>query len=262
MGVPTLRTWLSQAPYSLCLSSGFFGFFAHAGVVSVLEEESLIPQRLMGSSAGALVSGLWASGVTSVAMKSFLMDLRKESFWDPGLGLGLLKGQLFDQLLRSFLKCENFEDTPVRVQMTAFNCYRLRGEVFKSGDLASAIRASCTFPGLFHPTWINGTPYIDGGVTDRSGLLSAQSGERILYHHLASRSRLRGFLGLTSAPSRVQTVTLHLNHLPRCSPSRLQLGQVAFEQARQQCLHLLDQPLSAHHTLDHSWQSSTSFDRR
>jgi NTE family protein len=243
MSTPTLRDWLSKVPFSLCLSSGFFGFFAHAGMVSILEEESLIPTRLMGSSAGALVSGLWASGLTTSEMKALLIDLKKESFWDPGIGLGLLKGDLFDELLRSFLKCERFEDTQVPVQMTAFNCFKLRGELFNRGDLASAIRASCTFPGLFQPTWINGIPYIDGGVTDRSGLLGAQGEERILYHHLASRSRLRTMLGLTSAPARAQTVTLILHHLPRCGPTLLHQAQVAFECAREQMLGLLDTPL-------------------
>src|SRR6266568_9273645 len=45
--VPTLRAWLAEAPFTLGLSSGFFGFFAHAGVVSVLEEEVCLP-RLPG----------------------------------------------------------------------------------------------------------------------------------------------------------------------------------------------------------------------
>ena len=62
---PTLRTWLSEAPFSLTLSSGFFGFFAHAGVMTVLEDEGFVPSRVSGSSAGALVGGLWAAGVSA-----------------------------------------------------------------------------------------------------------------------------------------------------------------------------------------------------
>ena len=51
----TLRDWLAGKPFTLVMSSGFFGFFAHAGVVSVLEEQGLRPARIAGSSAGALV---------------------------------------------------------------------------------------------------------------------------------------------------------------------------------------------------------------
>ena len=45
----TLREWLAEGPFTLALSSGFFGFFAHAGVVSVLEAEGLRPARIAGS---------------------------------------------------------------------------------------------------------------------------------------------------------------------------------------------------------------------
>src|SRR5215831_14799966 len=84
----TLREWLAAGPYTLALSSGFFGFFAHAGVMSVLEEEGLLPGRVCGSSAGALVGGLWAAGVAARRICDELLALRREHFWDvrPGLG--------------------------------------------------------------------------------------------------------------------------------------------------------------------------------
>ena len=49
-----LGEWLGERPFSLAMSSGFFGFFAHTGVVEVLDEEGLRPARLYGASAGAL----------------------------------------------------------------------------------------------------------------------------------------------------------------------------------------------------------------
>ena len=55
--VPTLRSWLLEAPFALSLSAGFFGFFAHAGFVAALEDAELAPALLSGSSAGALISG-------------------------------------------------------------------------------------------------------------------------------------------------------------------------------------------------------------
>ena len=243
--VSTLRSWLEQAPFSLALSSGFFGFFAHAGVVSALESEGIKPQRLMGSSAGALVSGLWASGLSSLEIKTELLRLKREDFWDPSFGLGLLKGELFEARLKDLLKCEHFEECVIPVQMSAFDCFRLRGQLFDAGDLISAIRASCTFPGLFQPRWISGKPYIDGGVTDRSGLLGAKKDERIFYHHLASRSWWRSRLGLTSVPKRNHQVSMILKDLPRCGPNHLDHAQLAFESAHQQTLRALDQELTA-----------------
>ena len=52
---PTLADWLALEPFGLTLSSGFFGFFAHAGVVQALAERKLQPASLSGSSAGALI---------------------------------------------------------------------------------------------------------------------------------------------------------------------------------------------------------------
>ena len=63
MSRPTLREALREGPFTLAMSSGFFGFFAHCGVLSVLEDEGLVPSRASGSSAGALVTGAWAAGL-------------------------------------------------------------------------------------------------------------------------------------------------------------------------------------------------------
>ena len=45
----SLRDWLKEGPFALTMSSGFFGFFAHAGMLTVLEDEGFLPSRLSGS---------------------------------------------------------------------------------------------------------------------------------------------------------------------------------------------------------------------
>ena len=54
----THADWLREQPFTLALSAGFFGFFAHAGVLRALEEQELRPARVVGASAGALSGGL------------------------------------------------------------------------------------------------------------------------------------------------------------------------------------------------------------
>src|SRR4051794_34661937 len=108
MTPPTLREWLREGPFSLGMSSGFFGFFAHTGVMTVLEDCDLAPARLAGSSAGALVTGLWASGVSAIRLRDELIALRREHFWDPSPGLGLLRGRLFRERLDSLLVARTF----------------------------------------------------------------------------------------------------------------------------------------------------------
>ncbi len=243
---PTLRDWLSEAPFTLGLSAGFFGFFAHAGLVAALEDEGLKPEQLAGSSAGALVAGLWASGVDSARIAGRFLDLRREEFWDPAPGFGLLKGRRFAALLDEYLDVETFERCRAPLSISVFDVRGLRTVTLRKGRLAPAIQASCTFPGLFHPVWMNGRPYIDGGVADRSGLRGVPAGERVLYHHLSSRSKIRGRLpGLTGCPRREAMVPVIVDGLPRLGPYRLERGADAFEAARSAMRDALDRRVSA-----------------
>jgi NTE family protein len=238
---PTLRSWLIDAPFSLGLSAGFFGFFAHAGLVQALEEEGLWPTRAAGSSAGALVAGLWASGRSAGAIGDILRTLRRADFWDPAPGPGLLRGQRFRALLERHLGARTFAECRFALGVSACDLLRLRTRALDLGPLAPAIHASCAFPLLFQPVWLDGRPHADGGILDRHGLQSLPAGGRLLYHHLGSRSpwRLPGSRAL-QAPTRPATVTLVIDGLPRLSPFQLERGPDALERAHAATHRALD----------------------
>ena len=230
--MPTLRDWLAAAPFTLGLSSGFFGFFAHAGVVSVLEEEGFRPARIVGSSAGALVGALWGAGVPARRLREELLALRREHFWDPRPGLGLLRGGLFRARLESMLPVRTFEESPTRLALSAYDVLGFRTAVLRSGPLAPAIHVSCAAPLLFQPVRIGARLYSDGGVRDRHGLAGLAPGERVLYHHLTSRSpwRRRGSPALR-VPERPELRAIALDALPRLGPFRLERAAEAMERA-------------------------------
>jgi NTE family protein len=230
--VPPLREWLRAAPFTLVMSSGFFGFFAHAGAVGVLEEEGLRPARICGSSAGALVGGLWASGVPAARIRAELLALRREHFWDPGLGPGLLRGALFRARVEAIAAAPTFEACPTPLALSVFDVRARRTAVLREGPLAPAIHASCALPVLFHPVRLGGGLYADGGVLDRPGLAGASDGERVLYHHLTSRSPWRrpGSPALR-VPDRPGLRAVATEGLPRAGPFRLANGPAAMEGA-------------------------------
>ncbi|MFT5431078.1 MAG: NTE family protein [Myxococcota bacterium] len=237
----TLRQWLECEPFALSLSAGFFGFFAHAGMLRALEDEGLTPTRVSGSSAGALVAGLWGSGRHSSDLERMLAMLKRQEFWDPGFGAGLLKGDRFRQKLHSELAVRTFDDCRVPVAISVFDVFGRRGAVVESGDLAAAIHASCTYPGLFQPVKIAGRTYIDGGITDRSGLRGMPKGERVLYHHLSTRSKVRGrSKKLSWFPRRDGMLPLIIADIPAVGPFKLHRGMVAFEVARKAVQGALD----------------------
>jgi NTE family protein len=246
MRSPSLAEHLNGRAFALALSSGFFGFYAHAGVVAALEEAGLVPARLSGSSAGALVAGLWAAGLPAARLTDELLALERADFWDPGPGLGLLRGELFRRRLERLLPAPRFADCRVPLSVSAFDVGARRTVVIEDGDLASAIAASCAFPGLLHPVRRGGRLLSDGGIADRPGLagLRAQpAGEATLVHCLATRSpwRRRGSPVL-AAPSRPDTITLRILGLPRVHPFRLAAGRAALAAARQAARRALAAP--------------------
>ena len=232
MAKTTLGAWLER-PYALAMSSGFFSFFAHTGVLSVLEREAPLPTRVSGSSAGALVTGAFAAGLSSDALAEELVALERSHFWDPGPGPGLLRGRRFQERLEAMLPVRTFEECRIPAAVSVFDVRSRSTHVRSRGELALALRASCTVPLLFHPAWAGARPLLDGGILDRPGLAGMPSGERVLFHHIVSRSpwRSRDSEGL-KVPKREGMVTLKIHGLPRSGPFALAEGRRALELAR------------------------------
>jgi len=236
-----LREWLAHEPFSLALSAGFFGFFAHAGFVSALEEADLAPTFVTGSSAGALVGGLWASGTRAARIEAELRPLTRKDFWDPSPGLGLLRGALFRSRVAAMLGARSFESAQIPAALSAFDVRARKTVVLDRGDLARAICASCAFPILLQPVDVEGRPMLDGGIADRpghAGLRVPAAGARVLFHHLASKSPWRK--REPEIPRRAGMVTVTLTDLPRLGPFRLARGAEAFDRAREATRRALD----------------------
>ena len=180
----------------VCLTSGFFGFYAHTGFVLALERLGIRPVAVTGSSAGAIVAGLWASGRDGPEIRDRLLPLRRAEFWDLAPALdwlrgppGLLRGDAMQRLLERHLACRTFEACRFPVAVNAFDVGARRAIHFRSGELAPAVRASASLPGLFQPTRIDGGWYLDGGFVEKTPLqplLERDDVDVVLVHHLRS----------------------------------------------------------------------------
>ncbi len=237
----TLREWLADRPFTLAMSSGFFSFFAHGGVLTALDEESLLPDAVSGSSAGALTGGLWAAGLDPGEIRGLYLSIRKRDFWDPAPGPGLLRGRLFRRLIRGVVPVQTIECCRKPLAVSTFDVTRLRTRVLCSGDLARALYASCAVPLMFRPLWHLGGLLVDGGLRDRPGLRGVPDGQRVFYHHIMtgnSRSDRRD--GIPHASGRADLVALAIPRLPRPGPNALELGAAAWSAAREATLRALD----------------------
>jgi NTE family protein len=240
--------WLAARPFTLALSAGFFGFFAHTGVLRALEEASLVPRRIVGVSAGALAGGLWASGMSAAELAEELLRLRRVDFWDPGLPLGgLLKGRKFTDKLRALLDprgVSEVEQCRIPFAAVVYDVVARRVRAVERGPLGPAIQASCTVPLMFRPLRHQGRLLIDGGVADRLGLCALQPEERALHHALKSRTGMRWAEPQDMSHKPYRRI-FAVDGLPKVSPFKLEAGPAAYEQAHAAARRWLAAPVAA-----------------
>ena len=179
-------------------------------------------------------------------MRTMLFALRREEFWDPAPGLGLLRGRLFRERLDALLGGATMESAAAPFGASVYDLRARTTRVRRTGSMAAAIHASCALPVLFQPVWLDGVPCSDGGIADRPGVLGVVDEARVLHHHLASRSPWRR-VGSTSMtpPRREGLVSVGIEGVPRVNPFALHRGMTAFAQAERAMRRALDEPLRA-----------------
>ncbi len=202
---------------ALVLSGGGARGAAHVGVLKVLEELHVPVNFVAGTSMGAIVGGLYASGMSPAEMERVLVTTDWDALFDdsvpreqlsfrrkrdqdgtltkltigiekahPSLPSGLVSGQKLNFLLRKLTlpvaTVTDFDKLPIPYRTVATDIATGRKVVFGSGMLPEAIRASMAFPGLFAPVDIAGLRLVDGGVAENLPVEEAlaSGAERIL----------------------------------------------------------------------------------
>ena len=171
----------TQRACALVLSGGGARGFAHLGVLRVLEREGLRPDLVVGSSAGAIVGALWASGMMVAEIEKAFDQLDWSVLFDfdpvrgvlGGIGLGLVRGDRFEQFLRQYLS-KPIESFPTPFAAVATDMENAETVVLNHGDAAKAVRASCAVPALYAPVRARGRLLADGQVTSPLPVPSAR----------------------------------------------------------------------------------------
>ncbi len=162
----------TQRACALVLSGGAARGYAHIGVLRVLEREGLRPDLVVGSSAGAIVGALWASGMTAAEIEraSDQLDWSVLFDFDPvravfgGLGLGLVRGDRLEKFLQQFI-WKPIESFPIPFAAVATDMESAETVALNQGDAAKAVRASCAVPALYQPVRARGRLLADGQIS-------------------------------------------------------------------------------------------------
>jgi NTE family protein len=185
----------------LVLSGGGARGAAHIGVLKVLDDMHIPIDAIAGTSMGAVVGGLYASGLSAREVESIMTSLNwQDAFRDRPpredltfrrkqedenflvkfpLGLrgahiqlpkGLIQGQKLSQTLRRLTlpvaQITNFDDLPTRFRAVATDLETGEAVIMSSGDLTTAMRASLSIPGVFAPVERDGRLLVDGGIAE------------------------------------------------------------------------------------------------
>lgn len=191
----------SRPRIGLVLSGGGARGLAHVGVLKVLERERVPIDVITGTSMGAIIGGLYASGMSADQLEAELLKVdwnavfasrvdrqllsqrRKEEDFEisPVIEIGMRNGELraplgalsgrgLETLLRRYTlpvrEVRDFDALPTPFRAVATDMENGRPVVFSQGDLALALRSSMSVPGVFAPTEVDGRILGDGGLVN------------------------------------------------------------------------------------------------
>jgi len=157
--------------FGLALGSGSARGMAHIGVIQVLEAYHIPIDMIAGTSIGAVVSSVYASGASVEQMKKAALSMKRSktiSLMDPTLPRsGLLSGNRVEEILNEIaLKDKTFDDLKIPFATVATDVKTGAKVILNQGSVIKAVRASISIPGIFTPAKYQDYYLVDGGVVD------------------------------------------------------------------------------------------------
>jgi len=206
LGPPSLDAQVcSPERTALVLSGGGVKGLAHIGMIRVLDSLGVVPDLVVGTSMGAIIGALYASGYSGRELDSLVRaaDLRQVFqtydlhgpqrlrglsplvIWEQGAGGVEVQNAAVSEAAVNFLlnlamvrgnlmARGNFDSLPVPFRAVATNLVTREPAIFAHGDLAQVVRASMAVPVVFEPVEIDGAFFIDGGLSQNVPIAAAR----------------------------------------------------------------------------------------
>jgi NTE family protein len=153
----------------LALGGGAARGFAHIGVIKVLEANGIVPDIVVGTSAGSLVGALYAAGNNGLALNKLALEMDEAEISDWSVpffssATGVLKGEALQNYVNRTVNNVPLEKLKMRFGAVATDLNSGLPILFQRGNTGVAIRASSAVPSIFQPVKIGDHYYVDGGL--------------------------------------------------------------------------------------------------
>jgi len=154
----------------LALGSGGPRGLAHIGIIKILEKNNIPIDYIAGSSAGAIIGGIYAATKNIQQIEKFALDSSRQEllslFFDPSIKYGIISGQKLEKFIKKFIGKINFNQLKIPFAAVATNIETGKRVILDRGNVAKAIRISGSIPVVFQAIKKHRKILVDGGLSD------------------------------------------------------------------------------------------------
>lgn len=153
-----------KAVVALVLGGGGTRGYAHIGAIKALQEHGIKPDMVVGTSVGAMVGAVYASGKSAQELERLAQELEPVSLLDVAPSKqGLIEGVALRDYINHQVNHQPIERLPMRFSAVATELHSKATVTIRHGDTGLAVQASSSVPKLFIPPYVGNKKYIDGG---------------------------------------------------------------------------------------------------
>lgn len=155
----------SKIKVGIALSGGGVRGISHLGVLKALGEIGIVPAKVSGTSAGAIVGAMFCQGYQPEEILKIIVETNYFKFMRPAISWnGILKMESVGDLYKLYLPHNNFAQLKTPLAVAATDIQRGKVVYFDEGELIKPIMASSSIPGMFEPILLEDKFLVDGGV--------------------------------------------------------------------------------------------------
>lgn len=158
---------IKRKKVGVALSGGGIRGLAHIGVLKVLEDYNIPIDFISGTSMGAIVGALYSAEPNAKKLEKEVLNEKISNLFDYTISRsGFVKGDKIEKYIQEKLGDIDFKELKTKLFITSYDIKNKREVIFSKGNVAKAVRASISLPGLFIPVKNKNEILVDGGVID------------------------------------------------------------------------------------------------